>query len=106
MRRRGNKYGNEPVTVDGHRFQSKREARRYGELKLLERAGVITNLELQPCFTITVNGQRVCTYYADFAYVDRSGHRVVEDAKGFKTAVYRLKRKLMLAVHQIAVVEV
>jgi hypothetical protein len=105
MRRR-NKYRNEPVVVDGIRFASKREARRYGELRLLERAGEITNLELQPRFGITVNGVRVCDYVADFVYVLRNGQKVVEDAKGFRTPEYKLKRRLMKAIHNVEVAEV
>jgi hypothetical protein len=104
--RRFNKYRNEPVTVDGHRFQSKREARRYAELKTLEKAGTISNLELQPRFPISVNGVHVCAYYADFCYVDSQGRRIVEDAKGLKTPVYRLKKRLVEALYEIVIQEV
>lgn len=102
---RKNKYGNTPTTVDGVRFASLREARRYGELKVMERCGLISGLELQPPFDLAVNGVHVCRYVADFAYVEK-GERVVEDAKGMPTPEYRLKRKLLLAVHGIAVREV
>lgn len=103
---RRNKYGNQPVFVDGHRFASQREARRYGELKVLERAGAIRGLELHPSFPIQINGHHICTYYADFAYTDSGGNRIVEDAKGVPTKVYRLKKRLVRAVHGIEVVEV
>lgn len=103
MRRR--KFGNEPVVVDGHRFASKREARRYAELRLLERKGAISDLQLQPRFPITVNGLTICRYFADFSYM-RDGQTVVEDAKGVKTPVYKLKKKLLKAVCGLEVVEV
>ena len=91
---RRNKYGNTKVTVDGITFASKAEAARYGELKLLARGGIISDLELQPSFAL--RGQRggvVCKYLADFQYSE-DGKRVVEDVKGMKTPVYRLKAKL------------
>jgi hypothetical protein len=72
---RKSKYAAIPTIVDGIRFASKKEARRYTELKLLERAGEITCLELQPKFPCVVNGKKVCTYIADFAYLDDSGER-------------------------------
>jgi hypothetical protein len=99
------KYRNIKTTVDGITFDSAKEARRYSELKLLERSGRITGLEVQPSFPIVINGVKVCTYKADFGYVDQIGSPVIEDCKGFKTPVYRLKKKLMLAVHGIEVLE-
>ena len=99
------KYGNVRVTVDGHNFDSKREARRYGELKLLQKAGKISALEVHPRYDIHVNDEKVCAYVADFAYKTFDG-KVVEDVKGVRTAIYRLKKKLMFAVHGIAIAEV
>lgn len=95
------KYGNKPTNG----FASRREARRYTELALLEKAGQIRALEKQPKFYIKINGHDVCTYTADFAYFDGE-RRIVEDAKGFRTPVYRLKKKLMKAVFGIDVQEV
>lgn len=92
------KYGAKPTIVSGIRFASKREAARYGELKNLERAGIITHLELQPRFPLIVNGAVVCTYVGDFRYLE-GGKSVTEDVKGFKTSEYKLKRKLLLATH-------
>lgn len=104
---RRSKYAAIPTVVDGIRFASKREARRYAELRLLERGGEIANLELQPFFPCVVNGKSVCTYIADFAYLSRGGVRVVEDVKGVKTPVYRLKKKLVEALYaNIQIVEV
>lgn len=130
------KCRNTKVTVDGIEFDSKREARRYRELSLLQKAGKIHNLEMQKVFELIpaqyelVNtgeyykigakkGQpkqkRVCVeqsvvYKADFTYIE-NGKIVVEDAKGFrdpKSAVYAkfvIKRKLMLYIHGIRIIE-
>ena len=105
MNRKPNKYRNHPIEVDGIRFDSKAEARRYGELKILERAGEIGGLRLQPRFPIEVNGMRVCTYIADFEYRNADG-RVVEDVKGKPTPVYNLKKRLIRAVHGIEIQEI
>lgn len=102
-----NKYGNKKVVVDGHPFDSKREARRYKELKLMERAGVIKDLELQPKFELipTIRTEhetlKKTVYKADFRYFDvKANHEVVEDVKGFKTDVYKLKKKMLLHKYQ------
>jgi hypothetical protein len=102
------KYGNEPVEVDGHQFASKAEARRYGELLLLARAGEIDQLRVHPRWVLIVNGQVIGHYTADFAYLTGDGREIVEDVKSgpTKTEAYRLRRKLMLALHGIAIVEV
>lgn len=102
-----NKYGNKKVIVDGHKFDSQKEASRYKELKLMERAGVIKNLELQPKFELipTIRTEhetlRKTVYKADFRYVDtKTKGVVVEDVKGFKTDVYKLKKKMLLHKYQ------
>ena len=100
------KYRNVKTVVDGITFHSKREANRYLELKLLVKAKEISNLELQPKFPCVVNGILVCNYLADFRYTDlKNGLLVIEDTKGMKTALYKLKRKLMLACHGIDILE-
>lgn len=93
-----NKYRAIKTEVDGITFDSKREAARYMELVLLERAGEISRLELQPKYDCVVNGKKICTYKADFRYFDANGS-VVEDVKGMKTPVYRLKKKLVEALY-------
>lgn len=104
------KYGAKPTSVDGYTFHSQGEARRYSELKLLERAGEITDLKCQhdpgsSCvFDIVVKGQLICKYIADFTYVEK-GSPVVEDFKGVVTPVYALKRKLMKAIYGIVIRE-
>lgn len=103
-----NKYGAQPTTVDGIRFASKREANRYAELKLLARIGDVADLKCHPRFPLVVNGQKVCVYEADFSYLDRTGAFVVEDVKSRPTMTpqYRLKKKLLQALHGITVSEV
>ena len=114
------KYKAVKTTIDGITFDSKKEAKRYTELKVLERAGHITHLELQPEYEIVINGVKICKYKADFRYFtvraennersynskgewqtptmtgDKEG-QIVEDVKGFKTPIYRLKKRLVEA---------
>lgn len=92
------KYGNKKTEVDGIKFDSKKEALRYGELRILEMGGVIHNLKLQPTFKLIVGGLPICKYRADFAYLE-DGIETVEDVKGFKTPEYKLKAKLFRALH-------
>ena len=102
------KYRNVRTHVDGMAFDSSKEARRYSELRLLERAGEISDLECQPVFLIEINGARVCKVVPDFSYQE-NGKRVVEDVKSpitRKNPVYRLKKKLLESVHGIEVVEI
>ncbi len=116
---RKNKCANEKVLLDGIFFASKKEARRYAELRLLERGHVISDLRWQVHFEIIPKQmdptnkkvlERKCEYIADFVYKDKDGNFVVEDAKGVKTgATYELfvvKRKLMLQMYGIRVKEV
>jgi len=103
-----NKYNARKTTVDNIVFDSAKESRRYSELKLLEKAGVIHSLTLQPRFDLIVNGTKCGFYKADFKYVENS-REVVEDVKSPMTAklpVYRLKKKLVKAIYGIDIVEV
>lgn len=95
------KYHATKTVVDGITFDSKREAKRYSELKLMERAGVIKELrrqvryELIPAFDVAGKHYRPTSYVADFVYVDtKTGKEVVEDVKGMRTPLYRVKAKL------------
>lgn len=99
------KYGAIRTTIHGITFASKREAIRYQDLYLLAQAGVITNLECQPRYPLVVNGVTVGTYVADFRYTEADGGIVVEDSKGVRTPVYRLKAKLMQALYGITIYE-
>ena len=104
--RRYSKYNAKKKVVDGHTFDSKREAERYCELKLFVRAGEIRDLELQPRFLLqdkfkdkTGTTHRKIEYVADFMYVDKDDKTVVEDVKGVLTDVYKLKKKLFLKIY-------
>jgi hypothetical protein len=100
------KYRNVKTTVDGITFASKREANRYAELKLMEAAGEIELLGTQVRFEIVVNGEKIGAYVADFSYWDKDGNNVVEDAKGVRTPVYKLKKKLVKALYGVDIQEV
>lgn len=95
----------DPLTGTPLRFASAAEARRYGELCLLLRAGLIADLRRQVAYPCHVNGVLVCRYVADFVYIEQ-GREVVEDCKGVATAVYTLKKKLVRAVHGVEIQEV
>lgn len=100
------KYRAVRTQVDGITFASKAEAARYQELRLLVRAGEICDLELQPSYPLVFNATKIGRYVGDFRYVTSHGATVVEDVKGVKTPVYRLKKKLMLAIHGVQISEV
>lgn len=97
------KYNSRKTTVDGFTFDSKKEAKRYLELKQMEKDGLIHNLQLQvpfeliPPFEIVIDGKkrkrRPITYVADFVYY-RDDEKVIEDVKGLRTPVYNIKKKL------------
>lgn len=105
-RRPRNKYGAVRTMLDGIRFDSKREADRYAQLRLLEVAGHITNLQHQVPYDLhALGGVQVARYVADFVYRDERTQRlVVEDVKGVKTPVFRLKAKWLKAEHGIEVI--
>ena len=128
MRRKA-KYGNRKIIKDGQAFDSVKEARRWFELCLLEKAGEITDLRRQVEFPLLPSQREESTevykrgenkgkpkpgkviekpvvYIADFVYKTKEGKTVVEDTKGFKTKEYVLKRKMMLYFHKIKIREV
>jgi len=92
------KYRNVPTVVYGVRFASKKEASRFAELKLLEQAREISELETQPAYEITISGTRVCKVLGDFRYRE-DGKIIVEDVKGMDNATSKLKRKLVKAAY-------
>lgn len=105
------KYHAQPVTVDGIGFASKRESRRYQELKLLAFAGAIRDIELQPRYDLIASNGEICGHYtADFRYFDLEiGKERVEDVKGGKstsTEAYRLRKRFAQACHGIIIEEV
>lgn len=91
------KFGNRRVTVGGETFDSNLEAGRWQTLRLLERAGEISNLRRQVRFPLLVQGIEIGHYTADFVYLDRDGKRIIEDAKGFQTKEFRRAAKHMAA---------
>lgn len=100
---RRSKYGAKPTIVDGVRFASKKEARRWCELKLLERAGKIEDLRRQMPYEFTVNGVVIERARWDFRYHEIGKGIVVEDSKGFETRDSKRKRKWMKALYCIDV---
>ena len=107
---REHKYHAKACRVDGIAFPSRKEANRYGELRLLERGGHIRNLEVDAqkaiVYPIEVNGIHVTSYRPDFRYWHvEQGREVLEDVKGFVTDVFRLKKKLMRAVYGVEIIE-
>lgn len=126
------KYKNKKVVIDGITFDSKKEAKRYKELKMLERAGIIHDLQRQVKYVLVpaqyertdevyTKGkdkgkpkkgrliERECAYYADFVYM-QDGNTIVEDVKGYRDGqaynLFVIKRKLMLYVHGVEVKEI
>jgi hypothetical protein len=109
-KRRG-KYNAKGEYVNGQWCASASEAVRYRQLLELEAKGVIVNLECQPRFDCLVNNQKVCAYVADFRYevIDDVGNVLrtpVEDVKGMITDIYKIKRKLVMACHQLEIIEI
>lgn len=104
------KYGSQATG----KHASKREAKRSQELRMMEQAGKISNLQEQVKYILIPSQrgpdgkviERQVTYTADFVYLDADGNQVVEDSKGFKTQQYVLRRKLLLWVHGIRIKEV
>lgn len=122
MANNGGKYHAKKVQADGQSFDSRKEFRRYRELQVLEAAGRISGLRRQVKYEL-IPAQRApdykgprggtkagkllehpCYYIADFVY-QQDGQTVVEDCKGYRTDVYKIKRKLMLWRHGIQIVE-
>lgn len=104
---RTDRKGVEDRTADNIVFHSKGECLRYQELRANLRAGIITDLKLQPRFPLIVNGQKICEYVADFSYMSLDGRPVIEEFKGMRTALFIVKSKLFHAVYPgLRIVEV
>lgn len=104
-KKKAHKYKASTAIVDGIRFDSKLEAQRYGELKMLQCAGSIRGLRVHVPFLLVVHDVEITTYEADFVY-EQNGQVIVEDTKGFLTPEYKIKRALMLALHGVQIKEV
>ena len=112
------KYGNKKIEINGVKFDSKKESKRYDDLSLMQRAGEISDLELQPKFELIkgvkfgsdARAKPAIRYFADFAYTDTlTGKRIVEDVKSpatKKNPAYRMKKHMMLAIHGVEIKEV
>lgn len=105
-----NKYNAKKIKIDGMSFDSQKEYQRWCELRLLERAGVITNLQRQVSFVVIPKQatEEACKYIADFVY-EENGETIVEDVKGYKKGpaynLFVIKRKLMLEKYGIRIKE-
>jgi len=103
----GHKYHARKTEVDGIVFDSKKEAERYRQLLLLQRAGEITGLQIQVPYVLIEKSKygKTIKYIADFVYREKNGEQIVEDTKGVKTPVYRLKKRLMAEIYGIEIRE-
>ena len=105
------KYHNKKVTIDGIDFPSQKEGKRYLELKEMRDRGEITDLKLQvpfilvPAFNVGKKRYRKMEYIADFTYM-QNGDKIVEDTKGYRTEVYKIKKKLMAYIYNIEIKEI
>lgn len=101
------KFRNVKTEVENIKFDSKREAERYQELRLLEAHGAISDLEIKPSFRLVVNNILICRIVPDFLYYE-NGLRIVEDVKSdaTKTHLFKVKKKLLFALHGIEIREV
>ncbi len=93
-----NKFSARKVSIDGHEFASVAEGKRYGELKLLERAREIRALGVHPRYPLTINGVTIGFYTADFAFFE-GGRKIVEDVKGTVTEAASLRMRLFKALY-------
>ncbi len=106
------KFKNKKTIIDGITFDSKKESQRYSTLKALQDSGKIKDLQMQVKYRIVIDSYKICTYIADFSYKDLTTFlqpTIVEDVKSEytkKMPIYRLKKKLMLAVFGIEIKEV
>lgn len=104
----GAKYNNRYCIVDGKTFQSQKEAKYYGQCKIMVKAGIITGFEMQKKYSLCVNGHRITSYRADFVLHYPDGRQEVIDVKSDVTRqipLYQIKKALMLAVHGITIIE-
>lgn len=106
LRQKISKYGAQKCVIDGIKFDSKKEAARYCELRLLERTGEIRNLRLQIPYVLIPKSRygREIKYIADFVYFEND-EIIIEDVKGVRTAVYRLKKRMMAEKYGIIIKE-
>lgn len=100
------KYNNKKIEIDGHVFDSLKEGKRYMELKLLQKSGQIQDLKIQVPFILFEKNKygNKMKYLADFVYM-QNGETIVEDVKGFKTQVYKIKKRILAEKYNIIIKE-
>lgn len=108
--RKKSKYGNEKTKYNGMMFHSKKEAEYCATLDLLKKASNeedrVVSYERQVPFQIVLNGKKICKYYADFIVLYADGRKEIVDVKGYRTALYKLKKKLVEAQFEVEIIEV
>lgn len=100
-----NKYKAKRTSVGGITFASKKEAAHFQHLKIMQNAGLIHSLTLQPEFPVWINGTKCFVYKGDFSHME-NGNRIITDVKGVKTPVYRIKKKCVEAYYRIKIREI
>lgn len=100
-----NKYRNKKVHTDDGTFDSKKEYNRWLVLKDMQERKEIFSLYRQKPFEVEINGKHICIYKSDFDYW-QNGQHIIEDVKGFKTQMYKLKKKLVEAIHGVSIQEI
>lgn len=105
VEKKRNKYSSQIIEFDGHKFRSKREYNYYLLLKAMQTLGQITDLQLQVPFELNQGGTHSLKYYADFVFIEEGVKKII-DVKGFRTALYRKKKKLMLKIYGVEIKEV
>jgi hypothetical protein len=101
------KYRAKQTIVNGIKFPSKREAARYSELQLLQKAGKIKDLKRQRKFELYVNGKKIGLYISDFDYLEgKDGEYIIEDCKGYRTDLYKWKKRHFEAQYGIKIREI
>lgn len=105
-----NKYNNQKTIYNGFKYDSKKEAEHAKLLDLMQRAKDpaqrVISIKRQVPYVININGVKICTYYADFLVQYGNGKREVQDVKGYKTDVYKLKKKLVEAIYKVKIIEI
>jgi hypothetical protein len=103
---KGSKYNNKKTIINGITFDSKKEADRYAFLTRRATIGEVVDIHLQVPFVFALEGKKMFTYKADFVYFDKLANElIVEDVKGFRTPIYKLKKKLIESQHKIKITE-
>ena len=107
MKKKRHKYNAKRTERNGRMFASKKEAKRYDELKIMEEVGLISKLVLQPSFILYINGIVIGKYFADFSYYDNEKKQeVIEDVKGVRTPLYKFKKRYCEAQYDITITEI